>query len=126
MAGWVRGGGGRSAPAARLRRAFPPAVAILSDVLRRRLSRRRDRRRAGHAAANLEIGRRVEALGACGENLAAGLGAADRMLELRGQRPVAGYPRPAVIQHLTLGPAPLAPSLYVETHARVTHAYRPR
>src|SRR3546814_5394492 len=57
-----------------------------SDVLRRRLSRRRDRRRAGHAAENLEIGRRVEALGACGENLAAGLRDADRMLELRGQR----------------------------------------
>src|SRR3546814_17373409 len=89
MAGAVRCGGRRSAPAARLRRAFPPAVAILSDVLRRRLSRRRDRRRAGHAAEHLEIGRRVEALGACGENLAAGFRDADRVLVMSGTRPVA-------------------------------------
>src|SRR3546814_3782398 len=34
MAGAVRCGGRRSAPADRLRRAFPPAVAILTDVLR--------------------------------------------------------------------------------------------
>ena len=33
--------------ARRLRRAVPQSVALLSDVLRRRLSRRRDRRRAG-------------------------------------------------------------------------------
>ena len=36
-----------------LRRAVPQSVALLSDVLRRRVSRRRDRRRAGHAGKGL-------------------------------------------------------------------------
>ena len=41
--------GGRARRAARLRRAVPRALALLSHVLRRRLSRRRDRRRPGDA-----------------------------------------------------------------------------
>src|SRR3546814_14244671 len=62
---------------------------------------------------------RVEALGACGENLAAGLRDADRMLELRGQRPVARHRRPAVVQHLHIGTAAVDHRLYGEEHARL-------
>ena len=43
----LRGGGRRGPPPGRLRRRLPPAVALLSHVLRRRLPRRRHRCRAG-------------------------------------------------------------------------------
>ncbi len=42
----------------------------------------------------------MKALGTFGENLAAGLGDADRMFELGRERPVAGHGGPPILQHL--------------------------
>ena len=47
----------RRGPLPGLRPSVPPAVALLSDVLRRRLPRRRDRRRAGDAGQGLTAAR---------------------------------------------------------------------
>src|SRR5207248_9381445 len=51
------------------------------------------------------VGRPVESRRAFRENLAAGVGDSDRMLELGGERAVAGDRGPAVVEHLHGGAA---------------------
>src|SRR5580658_261503 len=67
------------------------------------------------------IRRLVEAVGRQRENLDAGLGDADAMLELRRQRAVAGHRGPAVGQHLHMGAAEIDHRLDGEEHARLEH-----
>src|SRR3984957_2969946 len=67
------------------------------------------------------IWRLVEAVRGQRENLDAGLGDADAVLELRRQRTVAGHRGPAVGQHLHMGAAEIDHRLDGEEHARLEH-----
>src|SRR5260221_2039359 len=61
----------------------------------------------------------VAAVRALRENLAAGVGDAERMFELRRQRAVAGDRRPAVVEHLHVRPSKVDHRLDGEEHARL-------
>src|SRR5687767_5068504 len=63
------------------------------------------------------VRRLVEAARAPGENLAAILGDADRMLELGGERAVAGDRGPAVVEQFHVGAADVDHRLNGEEHA---------
>src|SRR2546430_15592751 len=56
-------------------------------------------------AAGSGVGRLVQPRRALGKDLAAGLGDPDRMLEMGGERAVAGDRGPAVVEHLHVGTA---------------------
>src|SRR4051794_17207687 len=61
--------------------------------------------------------RKPQAVPAQREYLAAILGDTERMFELGGQRPVAGDRRPAVVEHLHVGPADIDHRLDREEHS---------
>src|ERR1700731_4010339 len=67
------------------------------------------------------VRRLVEAFWRQRENLDAGVGGPDAVLELRRQRTVAGHRGPAVGQHLHVGAAEIDHRLDGEEHARLEH-----
>src|SRR5262249_22525328 len=73
---------------------------------------------AGHS---LPIRRLVQSLRRQRENLDAGFGHANRMLELRGERAIARHRRPAVGQDLHMRPAEIDHRLDGEEHAGLEH-----
>src|SRR5689334_12633425 len=73
------------------------------------------------ADRSLPVRRLVESLRRQRENLSAGFGHTNRVLELRGERAVARHRRPAVGQDLHMRPAEIDHRLDGEEHAWLEH-----
>src|SRR5215469_7082 len=101
----------------------PPAPVTMAHLSRKRLfgddssGMRPDTHACPRAASN-PIGRLVEPLGRERKHLRPGLGYPDRVLELRGERPVAGDGRPAVREHFDVRPNEIDHRLNGKKHAR--------